>query len=84
MSVYRSKFRPGNVKDKPNFLTSPLKLFLSPGGSGDLGPPGGGLWTHMCLSASELTKQPWQGTGCPLRFPTVSGMGGGMTSGVSL
>lgn len=40
MSVYRSKFRPGNVKDKPNFLTSPLKLFLSPGGSGDLGPPG--------------------------------------------
>lgn len=85
MLVYRSKFRPGDVKDKPSFLTSPLELFLSPDGSGDLGPTrGGGLWTHLCLSTSELAKQPWQGTGCPLWFPAVPGMGGGMTSGVSL
>lgn len=33
MSVYRSKFRPGDIKDKPSFLTTPLELFLSPDGS---------------------------------------------------
>lgn len=81
MSVFRSKFRPGNVKDKPSFLTSSLELFLS---LVDLGPPGRGLQTHLCLSASELAKQPWQGTGCPLWFPMVPGMGSEMTSGASL
>lgn len=85
MSVFRSKFRPGNVKDEPSFLTSLLELFLSlvdvgsPGG-----PPGGGLQTHLCLSTSELAKQPWQGTGCPLWFPMVPGLGSEMTSGMSL
>lgn len=84
MSVYRSKFRPGNVKDKPSFLTSPLELFLSPDGCGDLGQPEGGLWTHLCLSTSGLAKQPWLGTGCPLWFPRFPETGDGMTRGVFL
>lgn len=59
MSVYRSKFRPRNVKDEPCLLASPLALFLSPDSSGDLGPLRG--WSVpgplYVSGASKLAKQ---------------------------
>lgn len=64
MPVCRSKFRPGNVKDETGFLTSPLESFLSPNGSGDLGPlrGRGGLWT---LYVSVQLASHGRGLGVP-------------------